>query len=302
MSKRKQKGRPVNGVLLLDKPLHLSSNQALQKVKRLYDARKAGHTGSLDPLATGMLPVCLGEATKMSAYLLDADKTYRFRCRLGTATSTADAEGEVIESLPWGYIQAADIERVLAQFLGDIEQVPPMHSALKKDGQRLYELARKGEQVERKPRPVHIYALQMLGFEQGEIHLEVVCSKGTYVRTLAEDIGRALGSCAYVTELQRLRVGPYQPPMVTLAEVEAAARQGQPALDALLLPVDSGIQDWPAVVVDDDSAYYLKLGQPVQVARAPTEGLVRLYQGEQFLGVGIIDDRGRVAPKRMLVG
>jgi tRNA pseudouridine55 synthase len=302
MSKRNQKGRAVSGVLLLDKPLELSSNHALQRVKRLFNARKAGHTGSLDPLATGMLPICLGEATKISAYLLDADKTYRFKCQLGTRTATADAEGEVIETLPYEHISRQDVERVLATFIGDIEQIPPMHSALKKDGQRLYELARKGEEVERKPRPVHIFSLQLLGFEQGEMELQVNCTKGTYVRTLAEDIGRALGSCAYVTSLQRLAVGPYSSGMLSMEQLEAAAQQGEQQLDALLLPVDSGIGHFPRVVLDDDSAYYLKLGQPVQIARAPTEGFVRIYQGDTFLGVGIIDDQGRVAPKRMLVG
>jgi len=301
MSKRNQKGRAVSGVLLLDKPLKLSSNHALQKIKRLFNARKAGHTGSLDPLATGMLPICLGEATKISAYLLDADKTYRFKCQLGTRTATADAEGEVVETLPYEYITRQDVERVLADFIGDIEQIPPMHSALKKDGQRLYELARRGEEVERKPRPVHIYDLQLLGFEQGEMELQVNCTKGTYVRTLAEDIGRALGSCAYVTQLQRLTVGPYTAGMLSMEQLEAAAEQGEQQLDALLLPVDSGIEHFPRVVLDDDSAYYLKLGQPVQVARAPTEGFVRIYHGDKFLGVGIIDDQGRVAPKRMLV-
>jgi len=301
MSKRNQKGRAVSGVLLLDKPLNLSSNHALQKIKRLFNARKAGHTGSLDPLATGMLPICLGEATKISAYLLDADKTYRFKCQLGTRTATADAEGEVVETLPYEHITRQDVERVLADFIGDIEQIPPMHSALKKDGQRLYELARRGEEVERKPRPVHIYDLQLLGFEQGEMELQVNCTKGTYVRTLAEDIGRALGSCAYVTQLQRLTVGPYTAGMLSMEQLEAAAEQGEQQLDALLLPVDSGIEHFPRVVLDDDSAYYLKLGQPVQVARVPTEGFVRIYHGDKFLGVGIIDDQGRVAPKRMLV-
>lgn len=302
MSKRNNKGRAVNGVVLLDKPLNMSSNQALQKVKRLFNARKAGHTGSLDPLATGMLPLCLGEATKISAFLLDADKTYRFSCRLGSRTATADAEGEVIETCAFEHITRDDIDRVVQQFIGDIEQVPPMHSALKKDGQRLYELARKGEEVERQPRKVHIFSLQVLDFHNGEIDLQVHCSKGTYVRTLAEDMGAALGSCAYVSSLQRLSVGPYRAGMVTMAQLEAAAEQGFDALDALLLPMDSGIQDWPAVVLDADTAYYLKLGQPVQVARAPTRGQVRIYEGETFLGVGIIQDNGLVAPKRMLAG
>lgn len=300
MSKRKNKGRAIDGVLLLDKPLDMSSNHALQRVKRLFNARKAGHTGSLDPLATGMLPVCLGEGTKMSAYLLDADKIYRFTCKLGIRTSTGDAEGEVIETRPSEHITATDVDDVLARFTGEIQQVPPMHSALKKDGQRLYELARKGEEVERQPRTVTLFSLRRIRFEGDELELEVQCSKGTYVRTLAEDIGKALGSCAYVSRLRRLAVGPYGDGMVTLEQLQDAAEQGFDQLDALLLPVDSGIQDWPAVVLDEDTAYYLKLGQPVQVAQAPTRGFVRIYDRDVFLGVGVIQDNGLVAPKRML--
>ncbi len=302
MSKRKNKGRAVNGVLLLDKPLGMSSNQALQKVKRLFNARKAGHTGSLDPLATGMLPICLGEATKISAFLLDADKTYRFSCRLGRRTATADAEGEVIETCPFEHIRREHIDELIPRFTGDIQQIPPMHSALKKDGRRLYELAREGEEVVREARTVHIFSLDVLDFRDAEIQMEVHCSKGTYVRTLAEDIGAALGSCAYVSGLQRLSVGPYRSGMVGMQQLEAAAEQGFEQLDGLLLPVDSGIRDWPAVLLDKDSAYYLKLGQPVQVARAPTSGYVRIYEADTFLGIGLIQDDGLVAPKRMLVG
>ncbi len=299
MSRRKNKGRAVNGVLLLDKPIELSSNHALQIVKRIYNAQKAGHTGSLDPLATGMLPICLGEATKISAFLLDADKTYSFTCQLGTKTSTADAEGEVIETRPYEHITLADIEKVIPQFRGDIEQIPPMHSALKKDGQRLYELARQGIEVERPSRPVTIFSLEIKGFDNGLLALEVHCSKGTYVRTLAEDIGEALGCGAYITALRRTSVGPYQQHMVTLDELRQVADQGDEKLDALLLGLDTGISNWPLVNLDADSAYYIKQGQPVIVPRAPTEGLVRIYAGDQFLGVGEILDDGRVAPRRM---
>ena len=297
---RKKKGRSVHGVLLLDKPLHISSNHVLQKVKRLFDAQKAGHTGSLDPLATGMLPVCLGEATKMSAFLLDADKTYRFKCQLGTRTATADAEGEVIETRPFEHISLNDVEKIIPQFMGDLLQVPPMYSALKKDGQRLYELARQGIEVERKPRPVTIYKLDLIGFEQGELELDVQCSKGTYVRTLAEDIGEALGCGAYVTELRRLTVGPYAGNMVSMEQLEQLAEQGFEALDAELLPLDSGIVDWPEVRLDADSAFYVKQGQPVQVARAPSEGWVRIYDDQGFMGLGEIMDDGRIAPRRMM--
>ena len=300
MARRKNKGRPVHGVLLLDKPIEMSSNHALQKVKRLFNAQKAGHTGSLDPLATGMLPICLGEATKVSAFLLDADKTYRFKCQLGTKTSTADAEGEVIESSPYEHISLKQVNAVLPQFIGDIEQIPPMYSALKKDGQRLYDLARQGIEVERKARPVTIYELKLLAMNSGELELVVTCSKGTYVRTLAEDIAAALGTVAYITELRRLSVGVYDGDMVTLTELQELADKGLDALDDMLLPMDSGLPDWPDVQLDADSAYYIKMGQPVQIARAPTEGWVKIYNDDDFLGLGIIQDDGRVAPKRMM--
>lgn len=297
---RKKKGRAVHGVVLLDKPLKISSNHALQKVKRLFDAAKAGHTGSLDPLATGMLPICLGEATKVSAFLLDADKTYRFKCKLGEKTATGDAEGEVIDSRPFEHITLQDIEKYLPELSGDIMQVPPMYSALKKDGQRLYDLARQGIEVERKARPVTIYSLDVLSFESGIVELETRCSKGTYVRTLAEDLGEKLGCGAYVTDLRRTSVGPYKVGMVTMEQLEVIAEDGFEALDDLLLEIDSGIADWPKVELDADSAYYIKLGQPVQIAHTPTEGLIRIYDEKNFIGVGFIQDDGRVAPKRMM--
>ena len=297
---RKKKGRAIHGVVLLDKPLKLSSNHALQRVKRLFDANKAGHTGSLDPLATGMLPICLGEATKVSAFLLDADKTYRFKCKLGETTATADAEGKVLKTRPFEHIQLADIEKHLPSLTGDIMQVPPMYSALKKDGQRLYDLARQGIEVERKPRPVTIYSLDILSFENGEVELQTRCSKGTYVRTLCEDLGELLGCGAYVSELRRTSVGPYKTGMLTLDELTALAENGFDALDNTLLKIDSGIDDWPVVELDADSAYYIKLGQPVQIARAPTDGLVRIYADGVFMGIGKIDSDGRVAPKRMM--
>ncbi len=300
MARKKNKGRPVNGVLLLDKPLGMSSNFALQKVKRIFYARKAGHTGSLDPLATGMLPICLGEATKISAFLLDADKTYRFSCQLGSKTATADAEGEVIETAPFEHIQRLDIEKVLPDFMGEQEQIPPMYSALKKDGQRLYDLARQGKEVERKPRRIRIYDIQLLDFENGQLSLQVSCSKGTYVRTLAEDIAAAVGTLAFITELRRLSVGPYEGNMVTMEQLEAMADADYADMDKLLLSMDSGIEDWPAVNLDADSAYYIKLGQPIQVAKAPTDGLVRIYDNDEFIGVGEIDNDGRVAPRRMM--
>ncbi len=301
MGRKKNKGRAVHGVVLLDKPLNISSNHALQKVKRLFNAAKAGHTGSLDPLATGMLPICLGEATKISAFLLDADKSYRFKCKLGEKTTTGDAEGEVTETRPFEHISRDDVEACLPGFTGNIEQVPPMYSALKKDGERLYDLARQGIEVEREPRAVTIYSLALISFADGVAELETRCSKGTYVRTLAEDIGEKLGCGAYVTELRRLSVGPYTSDMVTMQQLEALAEQGFEALDTALQSLDSGIADWPLVTLDADSTYYIKLGQAIQVSGAPTEGYVRIYSPDGFIGVGVIQDDGKVAPKRMMV-
>jgi tRNA pseudouridine55 synthase len=299
--RRRRQGRPVSGILLLDKPLGLSSNHALQRVKRLFDARKAGHTGSLDPLADGMLPICFGDATKLSAFLLDADKQYRFRVRLGVTTATGDTEGEVLSERATDDITRADIERVLPAFVGRISQLPPMYSAIKHQGKRLYELAREGVEVEREPREVTIHSLVLGDVSLPEFELEVRCSKGTYVRTLAEDIGEALGCGAHVTALRRDGVGPYTGfRMVSMAEVEAAAEQGHAALDALLLPVDTALADWPAVRVGADAAFYLKQGQAVLVPKAPTEGRVRIYHGDEFVAVGEVQDDGMIAPRRLM--
>lgn len=300
---RKRKGRAIDGVLLLDKDTGESSNRALQKVRHLYGAAKAGHTGSLDPLATGMLPVCLGEATKVSGFLLDADKHYRVACRLGERTDTADADGEVIETSPVPALDEGRIREALNRFTGDIEQVPPMYSALKHQGRRLYELARSGEEVERKPRKVRIFSLALERFDDRTLVMDVRCSKGTYVRTLVEDVAAALGTLAHVTELRRLGVGPYEKrPMFTFAELEARLAAGDhQALDELLLPVDSAISDWPVISLDADMSFYMRRGQSVLVPRAPTEGRVRLYtDAGEFLGIGEVADDGRIAPKRLL--
>jgi tRNA pseudouridine55 synthase len=298
------RGRPISGILLLDKPLGLSSNHALQRVKRLYDARKAGHTGSLDPLADGMLPICFGDATKLSAFLLDADKYYWFRVRLGVSTATGDAEGEILRTRPTEGIGLEQIEKVLVQFNGEIEQLPPMYSALKHKGKRLYELAREGVEVEREPRRVKIHSLDLVRADDlPEFELRVHCSKGTYVRTLAEDIGNALGCGAHVTALRRTGVGPYTGhQMYSMEMLEQTAEQGQEALDSLLLPTDTALTDWPVVKVNADTAFYLKQGQAVLVPKAPTEGWVRIYQGEQFFAMGQVQDDGRIAPKRLMSG
>jgi tRNA pseudouridine55 synthase len=297
----RNKGREVNGILLLDKPIGLSSNQALQRVKRLFKARKAGHTGSLDPLATGLLPLCFGSATKISAFLLDADKQYQVGIKLGVTTTTADAEGEILQLRSADHISDQDIVDVLPEFCGLIDQIPPMHSALKVNGQRLYKLAREGIEVERPARQVRIDKLEFVSRQGDEFKLEVACSKGTYVRTLAEDIGEALGCGAHVVALRRAVVGPYkEADSVTLEELEAIAEQGVEKLDKRLVGADTALQDWPAVRLNSDSAYYLKLGQPVMVPKTPLEGQVRIYtDADQFLGVGEIDDNGRVAPKRL---
>jgi tRNA pseudouridine55 synthase len=295
--------RRVNGILLLDKPAGLTSNAALQDVKKLYRARKAGHTGSLDPLATGLLPICFGEATKISGFLLDADKYYSVTCKFGERTTTGDAEGEVMERRPVDGLTERRVARALAGFAGEIEQIPPMYSALKHKGERLYKLAREGVEVEREPRRVTIYAIELLEFSATEARIRVHCSKGTYVRTLVEDLGEQLGCGAHVAALRRTGVGPFDDSgMLTMDVLEAtAAEGGHFALDQLLLPIERGLTHWPGVSLSGDAAFYLRQGQPVLVPQAPTEGWVRLYEGEsQFLGMGEILDDGRVAPRRLM--
>ena len=302
MGRRHSNLRRVNGILLLDKPQGMTSNASLQVVKRLYQARKAGHTGSLDPLATGLLPLCFGEATKVSGFLLDADKRYRVVCRLGERTTTGDAEGEVVEQRPVEGVTEARLRQVLEGFVGEIEQIPPMYSAVKHKGERLYKLARQGVEVEREARKVDIHSLELLDFSIPVFEIDVHCSKGTYVRTLVEDIGEQLGCGAHVTALRRLAVGPFDDSqLVDMAALEAKAAEGMAALDKLLLPMESGLSQWPGVRLSGDAAFYLRQGQPVLVPQAPTEGWVRLYEGEsRFLGMGEILDDGRVAPRRLM--
>ena len=296
--------RPVDGVLLLDKPVGLTSNAALQTVKRLYQAAKAGHTGSLDPLASGLLPICLGEATKLSGYLLNADKSYQFTCRLGVVTTTGDAEGEALATRPVGVLSRDQVEAALQQFIGVINQIPPMYSALKRQGQPLYKLARQGIEVEREPRQVTIHTLQLLRLDGEELECALRCSKGTYVRTLAADLGEALGCGAHIAALRRTAVEPYDAEcLITLDALRERADQGLAALDEVLLPLDSAVRHWPAVQVGSDAAFYLRQGQPVLTPHAPTQGWVRLYEGEHtFLGLGEILDDGRVGPRRLLAG
>ena len=302
MGRRRVRGRDVNGILLLDKPSGITSNDALQQVKRLFYAKKAGHTGSLDPLASGVLPICMGEATKVSAFLLDADKRYQVRCQLGVRTTTADAEGEVVETRPVVPWTAEQIDTVFDEFRGRIEQIPPMYSALKHQGQRLYKLARQGVEVEREPRPVDIYELKLTGQGDDWIDIDVHCSKGTYIRTLAEDIGEKLGCGAHVSALRRSMVGPYGAgQLVTLDQLQHLKENDMRAMDDLLLPIESALSQWPDVDLSTDAAFYLQQGQPVLVPHAPTSGWVRLYEGNRsFLGMGEILDDGRVAPRRLM--
>lgn len=304
MGRRRFRGRNVNGILLFDKPKGITSNAALQQVKRLFKASKAGHTGSLDPLADGLLPICFGAATKVSAYLLDADKRYSVRIHLGVTTTTADSEGEVLETRPVDQITEQGIQAVLPRFTGDIQQLPPMYSALKHKGQRLYKLAREGIEVERELRDITIHSLTLNKMDLPYIEMEVHCSKGTYVRTLAEDIGEALGCGAHVAGLRRTKVGPYGADSLhTLDELqEIAENEGPSALDRLLRPLDSALLNWPEVHLTSDASHYLKMGQPVLVPKAPTEGLVRIYgSSDDFIGVGQVEDDGRIAPKRLLM-
>ena len=294
--------RDVHGVLLLDKPVGLTSNDALQRAKRIFAANKAGHTGSLDPLASGMLPLCFGEATKVSGFLLDADKRYAVTARLGQRTDTADAEGEVTATASVPALTPALIEGALGRFRGDIQQIPPMYSALHHQGQRLYDLARDGIEVEREPRTVTIHELTLTGQGTDTLSLEVRCSKGTYIRTLVEDVAQALGTLAHVTVLRRLSVGPFgiDSAMHTLESLEALKDSGLTALDALLLPVDHAVLHWPKASLQEDMAFYFTRGQAVRVAGTPSEGRLRVYAGSRFLGVGEIIEDGRLAPKRLM--
>ena len=310
MSRPRRRGRDIHGVLLLDKPQGVSSNDVLQKVKRLYNANRAGHTGALDPLATGMLPICLGEATKFSQYLLDSDKRYRVIARLGQRTDTSDADGQIVEERPVTFTDA-QLAEALESFRGDTQQVPSMYSALKYQGKKLYEYARQGIEVPREARPITVYELLFIRHEGNELELEIHCSKGTYIRTIIDDLGEKLGCGAHVIFLRRLAVSKYPVErMVTLEQlreyVEQAEQQGIPAsqlLDPLLMPMDSPASDFPVVNIPSVVAAYFKNGQPVRASQAPASGLVRVTEGDdaKFIGMAEIDDEGRVAPRRLVV-
>ncbi|MEM7078928.1 MAG: tRNA pseudouridine(55) synthase TruB [Pseudomonadota bacterium] len=304
---RRRRGRPVDGLIVLNKPVGMSSNDAVQAVKRLFGAGKVGHTGSLDPLATGVLPLCFGEATKFSQYLLDSDKRYWTRIKLGVRTQTGDRDGEIVERREVVDMSAARIEQALCAFRGAISQVPSMYSALKHNGQPLYKLARQGIEVERKARQIEILRNELVAFEGDELELEVHCTKGTYIRTLAEDLGEALGVGAHVVELHRRGAGPFdEQDMIELAMLEEMREQRR-SLDEFLMPIASAVGQWPEVRLRDDSAFYVKQGQPVIVPHAPTNGWVRLTEitetaVEKFIGVGEVLDDGRIAPRRLVAG
>ncbi len=331
--RRKQFGRPLDGLLILDKPKGETSNHALQTVKRLFKANKAGHTGSLDPLATGLLPICFGEATKFSQFLLDSDKTYRVTAKLGIKTITGDAEGEVLETRAIIGVDRARLLDTVSGFLGSIKQVPPMYSALKHQGRPLYKLAREGIEVDRPARQIQIFKLELLAFDGEDFELEVACSKGTYIRSLVEDIGEVLGCGAHVTVLRRLQSGPFfAGQMHTMEAIESLLETGGlPAIDNLLLPLSASVSHWPSIVLDENSAYSLKQGQRVQCPQSDVpsrlvdsnqsllsgrgfnqplsdvnwEGqAVQIWEkgtdNKHFLGIGAILEDGRLAPRRLI--
>jgi tRNA pseudouridine55 synthase len=300
---RRSFARNINGILLLDKPGKMTSNAALQTIKNLFKARKAGHTGSLDPLATGMLPICLGEATKFSQFLLEADKRYWVIAQLGIQTTTGDAEGEIVKKASVENISLPKFEEILQRFRGAITQIPSMYSALKHQGRPLYELARQGITIERQARTVHIHELVLLDHTADTLTLEVVCSKGTYIRTLVEDIGEVMGCGAHVAALRRLTAGPYrEEQMITLDAMQKLAELNDLSLlDKHLLPVDSAVEHWPLLTLSEAAMYYLKRGQSIIAPYAPSSGWVRLArQSGEFIGVGEILEDGRVAPRRLV--
>lgn len=289
--------RHISGVFLLNKPLGISSNAALQKVRWLYRAEKAGHTGALDPLASGLLPICLGEATKFSHYLLDSTKRYQTTIHLGHSTTTGDVEGEVLLERAVPALTEDKIKQVLEKFVGDIQQVPPMYSALKKEGRPLYELARKGIEIEREARPIHIYAIELLSFTENSITLDVTCSKGTYIRVLGEDIAQALGTYGHLTYLHRIKTGHFDlVPEYTIEYLESLTEQQR---EALLLPAYAPVDHFPKVQAPEGRAEYFSRGMESNIEHA-AEAQVLVFDGEKCLGLAEITDRKRLVPKRVL--
>ncbi|MFS1421782.1 tRNA pseudouridine(55) synthase TruB [Shewanella sp. 10N.286.48.B5] len=307
---RRRKGRFIDGIVLLDKGTGISSNHALQRVKRLYQANKAGHTGALDPLATGMLPICLGEATKFSQHLLDADKRYLVTAKLGERTDTSDSDGEVVQIRPVNFTQEK-LEVSLEHFRGKTMQVPSMYSALKYQGQPLYKYAREGIEVPREARPINVFELLNVGLEGDELTLDIHCSKGTYIRTIVDDLGEMLGCGAHVIMLRRTQVAdyPYEK-MVTLEQLMAMVDEAEKSeipssnvLDPLLLPMDTAVANFAEVNLPETSAQYILQGQPVQAEGVLDDQLLRITLGEsrKFIGIGFKNDDGLLAPKRLVV-
>ncbi|GGP42605.1 tRNA pseudouridine(55) synthase TruB [Shewanella saliphila] len=307
---RRPKGRFIDGIVLLDKDTGMSSNFALQRVKRIFNANKAGHTGALDPLATGMLPICLGEATKFSQHLLDADKRYLVTAKLGERTDTSDSDGEVVQTRPVEFTQAL-LDEKLEFFRGTTQQIPSMYSALKYQGQPLYKYAREGIEVPRESRPITVFELNFIKLEGDELTLDIHCSKGTYIRTIIDDLGEMLGCGAHVIMLRRTQVAdyPYEK-MVSLAELEALLAQAQEQeiapkalLDPLLLPMDTAVANFPEINLPDAMLYYVMQGQAIQAAGLKPDCLVRITIGDEhkFVGIGIMNDDGLLAPKRLIV-
>lgn len=291
----------VNGLLLLNKPIEMTSNAALQKIKQLFQAKKAGHTGNLDPLASGMLPICFGEATKFSQFLLDSDKTYRVLAQLGVRTTTGDAEGTIISEKSVPALTESLLQSAFEHFRGTIQQIPSMFSAIKYQGKPLYELARRGIEVERKPRTVTIYRLELLNMNKDLVEFKVHCSKGTYVRNLVEDFGEHLGCGAYVKALHRLTVGQFQEASMVNYETLLENANHLEQLDSYLLPMKSMIQHFPVISLNSTMAFYLSQGQPILIPNAPTQGNVQLLnKAGDFLGVGVVLPDGRIAPQRLI--
>ena len=304
MSKRRPHGRDVDGVLVLDKPPGLTSSNATQQVKKLFGANKVGHTGSLDPLATGVLPLCFGAATKFSQFLFQADKRYVVDAVLGVATDSGDADGNTIKESCYAHVTAEQIESVLTSYRGNIQQIPSMFSAVKQNGQPLYKLAHQGKEVPREPRPVTIHENSLTHFEEERFQLQIHCSKGTYIRTLIADIGEELGSGAHVVALRRTQAGPYDDSGAVSMQQLHEAREKH-CIDDLLLPTSSTVDGWPTVFVRGGIAYNVRHGQAVLVNNAPTQGWVKVCEivdnaRTKFLGVGEILADGRVAPRRII--
>ena len=294
--------RDISGIVLLDKAKGESSNRILQRVKRIFGARKAGHTGSLDPLATGVLPICFGEATKVSQFLLEANKRYLVKIKLGERTDSGDSEGNVIKVQERITVNYENLRLALNKFEGEIKQLPPMYSALKHKGKPLYKIAREGRTVERKLRTINIYKNTLVSYEDNIVEIDVTCSKGTYIRSLADDLGQDLGCGAHVIELRRTQAGRFSADgCKDLEKLESIKESnGLGALDELLIPMDQAIAEMPQVFLEHDTAKRIKHGQFVSLDELPGSDLVRLYEEEVFIGIGAINSAGKLSPRRLI--